>query len=286
MRAAEAPAREPHTTRISATQVVSLRFYLRELWRRRGLVRTLAGRELKRDYEMNLVGFAWWLLEPLSLTLVYVIVVDLIFRRGGEAYPLFIVLGVLPWKWLSSTIIGAMGVVRGNANLITDVYFPRALLPAVKIVTGLAHFSVGLLIIPFFVLGFELAGTDIGVTWHLAWLPAVVAVQFLFTLGLSFPLAVWGLHYRNLAGVMQNLMRLWFYLTPIIWSMDRLENPAYRLVARLNPITGIIESYRGAILYHRSPDWTLAYTLGISLVTVLAGSAYFVRREAQFGKLI
>lgn len=281
MRPVQAAQREPERTTISATQVVSLRFYLRELWRRRGLVPVLAGRELKRDYEMNIVGFAWWLLEPLSLTLVYVIVIDLIFDRGTPAYPLFIIVGVLPWKWLSSTIVGSMGVVRGNASLITDVYFPRALLPMVEIVTGLAHFAVGLLVVPIFMAAFR-----VGPTWHLVWLPLVIAVQFLFALGMSYPLSVWGLHYRNLSGVVGNILRLWFYLTPIIWTLDRIDDPTYRLIVRLNPLTGIIEAYRGAIVARHAPDWTLAYSAGIGLVAMLLGARYFVRREAQFGKLI
>jgi homopolymeric O-antigen transport system permease protein len=303
MKTTAASAHAPLTTTISAKQIVSLRFYFQEVWRRRSLVRVLSGRELKRDYEMNVVGFAWWLLEPLSLTLVYVVVIDLIFNRGTPAYPLFIVTGVLPWKWFSQAVVGSMNTVRGNATLITDVYIPRALLPAVEIVTGLAHFLVGLAIIPIFMAVFH-----VGPTGYLLWLPVAMAVQFVLTLGLSFPLAVWGLYYRNLSGVAQNLLRLWFYLTPIIWPLARiLDRPNFTLLVKLNPLTGIMDTYRGAFgdmtgeiirragttrvklgneLVPHAPGWPLAYSLGVGVIGLLLGAWYFIHREQQFGKLI
>lgn len=277
------PERAPVVTRISARQSVSPGFYLRELWERRALVRVLAGRELKSSYEMNIVGFAWWLLEPLSLTLVYVIIVDFIFKSGvrGVSYPLFVLIALLPYKWLASSLIGAMGTVRANASLVTDVYFPRALLPVVEIVTGLAHFGVGLLVVPIFMVVYR-----VGPTWHLAFLPLVMAVHFLFILGLAYPMSVWGLTYRNLPGLTGNLLRLWFYLSPGIWSLDRVHIDWQRTLVHLNPLTGLFQSYRGAILTHEAPGLDLAYTAGIGLLAVVLGGWYFVRRESQFGKLL
>jgi ABC-type polysaccharide/polyol phosphate export permease len=100
-------------------------------------------------------------------------------------------------------------------------------------------------------------------------------------------LAVWGLYYRNLQGVIQNLIRLWFYLTPIIWTLDRLKGrPNFQTLVKLNPLTGIIDAYRGAIMFHKAPDYTLAYSAGFSIVVLALGSWYFVRREQQFGKLV
>jgi ABC-type polysaccharide/polyol phosphate export permease len=284
----------PEVTRLSAKRNVSLRFYVRELWSRRDLIPVLSGRELKSTYEMNLVGFAWWLLEPLSLTLVYVVIVDLIFNRGEPAYPLFVIAALLPYKWLVAATAGAMGTVRQNASLVTDVYFPRALLPVVTIMTGMAHFGVGLLVIPIFMAVYHVVPT-----WHLLWLPVIVAVQFLFILGLAYPMSVWGLNYRNLPGLVANLMRLWFYLSPGIWSLSRVKVPWHRTIIHLNPLTGLFLSYRGAIgilpvdscrtaakcpLHATSPGWDLAYTAGVGLVILVLGAMYFIRRESTFGK--
>jgi len=113
----------------------------------------------------------------------------------------------------------------------------------------------------------------------------VVAVQFLLMLGLAYPLSVWGLNYRNLPNLMSNILRLWFYLSPGIYTLDSLS-PRFRGLMRLNPLTGIFDGYRRAIITHRAPDWTLAYTAAIGLVAVVFGGWYFTRREPHFGKML
>ncbi|MBI4729488.1 MAG: ABC transporter permease [Acidobacteria bacterium] len=294
------PAAPAEVTRITSTRSVSLRFYVTELWRRRDLVRVLTARLLKRQYEMNVVGFAWWMLEPLSLTFVFVLVFDFIFRAQVPDFPLFVMSGVLAWKWLSSTIISSMQTMRANASLVTDVYFPRALLPIVENVEGLMHFLIGLIILPPFMLA-----SGVRPTLQLLWLPAIMAVQFVFTLGICLFLTVWGLYYRNLSGLVNNLLRLWLYLTPIIWPVSRLTYPKARptlsFLVKLNPLTGIMDGYHRVILGElvpakphavptiwkvSGPDWTLAYAAAFGVVALFAGAWYFRHREQQFGKLV
>lgn len=279
-------------TRISAGQMASPRRYIREAWERRSLVRVLASRELKSTYEMNAVGFAWWIMEPLTLTLVYVVLVSVILDAAEPAFPLYVLTALLPFKWMTSSLTGAMGVVRSNTNLIQDLYFPRALLPIAEVVTSLAHFAVGLLIVPIF-----MAVYGIEPSWHLIFLPVIVAAQFVLCLGLAYPLSVWGLNYRNLAGLIGNLFRLWLYLSPALWSLQtRVHNPTHRFLVRLNPLTGLFESYHGAIgvvpvpgtnaTTNAMPGWDLAYSAGFGIVALLLGGWYFIRREAQFGKML
>lgn len=268
--------------RASAKRKPTVGSYLRELWTRRELVSVLVSRELKSQYEMNIVGFAWWLAEPLTLTLVYVIVVQGILGTSRPAYPLFVLCALLPFKWLSSGLTGAMGTVRLNGQLVTDVYFPRALLPMADVVVGLAHFMVGLAIIPIFMAVYHIAPTI-----HLLWLPVVMATEFILILAFAYPLSVWGLYYRNLERLSSNLLRLWFYLSPAIWSLDLIKDkPAMVLLVKLNPLTGLFLSYRGAILDGKAPDWELAYSAGVGLVVLAFGFRYYIRREADFGKLV
>ncbi|HJR18996.1 MAG TPA: ABC transporter permease [Actinomycetota bacterium] len=284
-------SRSDDVTRVSAGDVASPRRYLREAWDRRSLVGVLASRELKSNYEMNLIGFAWWLLEPLSLTLVYVVLVSVILDAGQPAFPLYILTALLSFKWLTGSLGGAMGVVRSNANLIQDLYFPRALLPVTEVVVGLAHYLVGLLIVPIF-----MAIYGIEPTWQLVFLPAIIAAQFLLCLGLAYPLSVWGLNYRNLPGLVGNLFRLWLYLSPALWSLERdVHNPTHRLLIKLNPLTGLFESYHGVIgvspasdtaTQHITPGWPLAYSAAFGCVALVLGGWYFIRREAQFGKML
>jgi len=263
--------------------IVAFFHYIRELWQRRMLVRVLSARELKSTYEMNLVGFGWWLLEPLSMTAVYYVLINILTHRSTADPTRFlsILIPLLAFKWLSQSVVGSMGVVRANATLVTDVYFPRALLPFAQLVTGLAHFGVGLLTIPVFML---LVG--VGPSWTLLWMPAIIVTQFLFMLGLSYPLSVWGLNYRNLPNLMGNILRLWFYLSPGLYALSSITNPRLQQLMKLNPLTGIFEGYRGAILTHRAPDWSLLYTAVLGAITVVLGGWYFTRREPHFGKLL
>lgn len=262
--------------------IVAFFHYIRELWQRRGLVRVLAARELKSTYEMNVVGFIWWLLEPLSMTAVYFVLINIL-RRSPSQDPtqfLSILTALLAFKWFTQSIIGSMGVVRANSSLVTDVYFPRALLPLTELVTGLAHFGVGLLTVPVFMLL-----SHVGPSPALLWLPVVIAVQFLFMLGLAYPLSVWGLNYRNLPTLTANVLRLWFYLSPGLYTLDVV--PArFRTLMKFNPLTGIFQGYRGAIITHTPPDWTLIYTAGVGVIAVVFGGWYFSRREPHFGKML
>lgn len=262
--------------------VLAFYYYIREVWQRRALVRVLAARELKSDYEMNLIGFAWWLLEPLSMTAVYYVLINILRDRAGEPTDfLSILVALLSYKWLSQSLVGSMGVVRANSSLVTDVYFPRALLPLTELVVGLAHFAVGLCIVPVFMLVLR-----VGPSWHLVWLPIVILTQFLFMLGLSYPMSVIGLNYRNLPGLMGNMLRLWFYLSPGLYTLEHVPEGTLRTLMQFNPLTGIFQGYRGAILSRTSPDWTLLYTAGVGVIAVVLGGWYFSRREPHFGKQI
>lgn len=283
-------SRPPIITKISAGQTASVPRYVREAWNRRSLVLVLTGRELKSTYEMNLVGFTWWLLEPLSLTLVYVVLFSYILKTDEPAYPLFVLIALLSFKWLSSALIGAMSTVRKNATLVTDLYFPRALLPFSEVVTELAHFMIGLVIVPFFMIPYKITPS-----LDLLYLPLVIVIQFVLTLGIAYPLSAWGVNYRNLPGLVGNLLRLWLYLSPALWSLEtRVSNPTHRFLVRLNPLTGVFQSYRGAIglkpsgttVTHAAPTWDLAYSALFGVVALALGGWYFIRRESQFGKMI
>lgn len=262
------------------SKLASFGSYLSEMWDRKGLVRVLASRELKSSYDMNFVGFTWWLLEPLTLTMVYYVLFNVIFNNRRENYILVLLSALLPFKWFNQTVVQSMGTVRSNASLITDVYFPRALLPITETMVGLAHFSVALLVIPVMMVIQGVAPTP-----KLLLLPVVIFVQLIFGLGVAYPMSVLGLNYRNLPNLMGNLLRLWFYMSPAIWSAERVA-PEHRWLVSLNPLSGLFENYHAAVLGDPMRLADLAYTFLLGVGLLLAGSFYFTRREAQFGKML
>lgn len=277
--AAEPQLAERRTVRVSATEGTKVGPYLRDVWEHRGLLRVLIGRDLKGAHEMNIVGFFWWLLEPLSYAMVYFVLIDVIFGRGTPAFPLFAIIALLPYKWMVRSITGSIGTVNNNAGLVGNVFFPRAFLPLAEVTVGLANYSVGLLIIPGFMLYYRIAPT-----LDTLWLPVVIAVQYTFLLGIAFPAAAIGIHFKNVRRLTGNLMRLWFYLSPGIWALSEIDDERLRQLIRFNPLTGIFESYHNVIMFGEPPDPFLWYTLGLGLVGLMIGGVFFVRKERQFGK--
>jgi len=284
----------------NARKIVGFREYIKEMWHRRGLVRVLAGRQLKSQYELNVVGFAWWLAEPLSLAAVYYVLVAVLTKRQDHVYILVVLISLLSFKWFQQSVIQSMNTVRGNASLVTDIYFPRALLPITETMIGLAHFGVGLCIVPIFMLFL-----GVGPTPNLIWLPVIVAVQLIFNLGAAYPMAVWGLRYRNLPNLMGNIIRLWFYLSPALYELTRFSNGTVKFIMELNPLTGLFESYRRAFAlagfmptkdcprckavphyFAGAPHPALLWTFVLGCVMLVLGAWYFTRKETQFGKEI
>lgn len=254
--------------------------YIRETWERRSLIRVLASRKLKANYEMTLVGFAWWIFEPLSLAMVYFVLFNIISNRG-PAFMVLLLSALLPYKWLRQTILQSMNTVTANANLVSDIYFPRALLPMSDLFVGASHFGVALLIMPPLMLVFGYPFTA-----KILLLPVIVAIEAVLALGFAYPAAVWGLYFQNLSNFSGNFIRMWFYLSPSVWTLDQIDNERFHLLIRLNPLTGLFEGYRSVFLGDPLHLADLAITLAWAVVLFLVGSYYFTRRESQFGKLV
>ena len=254
--------------------------YIKETWDRRGLIRVLASRKLKANYEMSLMGFIWWIFEPLSLALVYFVLFGVIFNGREPDFIVHLLAALLPYKWLRQTILQSMNTVSANANLVQDIYFPRALLPLTDLTVGLSHFGIALLIMPPLML---LHGVPF--TWNILLLPVCVLVTGILALAFAYPAAVWGLYFQNLSNFSGNFIRLWFYLSPSVWDISRAPERWHWLI-RLNPLTGIFEGYRSVFLGRELHLADLAYSAGFGLVVLFFGSYYFTRRESQFGKLV
>jgi ABC-type polysaccharide/polyol phosphate export permease len=255
--------------------------YIRETWQRRSLVRVLASRKLKANYEMTLVGFAWWIFEPLSLAMVYFVLFNIISNRGPE-FMVLLLSALLPYKWLRQTIIASMNTVSANANLVSDIYFPRALLPMTDLAVGASHFGIALLLMPplMAVFGFPF-------TAKMFLLPVIIAIEAVLALGLAYPSAVWGLYFQNLSNFSGNFIRMWFYLSPSLWTLEEIDSGAwYYGLVRANPLTGLFEGYRSVFLGAPLHLVDLAITCAWAIVLFLIGSYYFTRRESQFGKLV
>jgi ABC-type polysaccharide/polyol phosphate export permease len=277
-----------HSTNVRPGPVALVREAARESWSRRRLIRYLVQADLKKKGADTLLGNLWWVLDPILQMLVYVVLVTIIFQRTTPAYPLFIFAAILPWKWFTSSINDAIVSVTAQERLIKQIHFPKIVLPFAATVAGLVNFGFGLI---------GLAGLLIllfpdRISVTLVLLPIIAAVQFVFTLALTFVVAATNVFYRDLGNVSRHVLRLWFYLSPAIYSISQVdhivqENPVLGVLFNLNPFTILFEAYRAVIYSGNLPRWsTLGGLLLASLLLLIVATWLFKRVEPAFAKIL
>lgn len=262
---------------------------LRELWHYRELLYFLTWRDLKVRYKQTVLGAAWAVIMPLSTMLVFTVCFGKIggFDQKSQGLPfdVFSYTALLPWIYFSNAVSLASSSLVSNANLVSKVYFPRLIVPASAVLAGLVDY-----LIAFVVLGALMA-------WHgLAPAPAAVVALPLLTLlvsvlalGVGLWLAALNVQYRDIRYVVPFLMTLWMYGSPIIYSMSWVAeaHPQYVWLLALNPMAGILEGFRAALL--PSGHWDLAplwLSVACAAVILVTGCLYFRRVEKTFADVV
>ena len=266
----------------------------RELVSRRRLVRYLVQAEVKKRGANTILGNVWWVLDPLLLMLVYVVLVTIIARRPVDDYPLFIFAAILPWKWFTAAVVDATKSIVDQQRLIKQIAFPKIVLPVAATTAGVIGFAFGLI---------PLAGIMAFYLDRLSPLillvPVIAAVQYVFTIGVAVLVAAGNVFVRDLGNVMRHLLRLWFYLSPALYSLAMLdnvelfrENPALKAIIAANPFAVLFEAYRSVIYGTPEgppvmPDWgALAILLVFSLASGAVATVVFKRLEPTFAKVL
>ncbi|MEE2964928.1 MAG: ABC transporter permease [Acidobacteriota bacterium] len=252
---------------------------LRQLFRYRGLIRTLVARELKARYRGSVLGYFWSFINPLLLLLVFSFVFTYVMPRGEEVdidpYAVFLFCGLLPWTWFSSSLMDAANALIINGNLIKKVMFPAEILPVVSVISNMVHFLFGLPIL----IGFLIYNSVPLYPSELIWFPLVLVVQFVLTLGLAMVLSALTVHFRDIKDLLANLLTLWMFASPIIYPMAFLSERAKGLMD-LNPFAHLAISYQ-EIFFYEGPfgHWKWLLALGV------AGVALFVLGYWLFDRL-
>jgi len=258
---------------------------LQNLFRYRALIQSLVARELKARYRGSLLGYFWSFINPLLLLLIYTFVFTVVMPgargNGLEPFAVFMFCGILPWTWFSSSLLESSNVLVAGGNLIKKVLFPAEVLPIVTVLAGLVNFCLGLPILAGFLLYYRVPVT----ASDLLWLPVLIAMQCLLTLGLAFVVASLTVLFRDVRDLLANLLTLWFFATPIIYPLWSAPAGVQRVLA-LNPMTYMIVSYQ-EVLFREGPyrDWQRMFGLGaISLLVFLAGYFVFNRLRDTFAE--
>ena len=260
-----------------------MRSTLDNLWRRRHLLGVLVASNLKRQNKNSVLGYLWWLLDPILLTCVFYIVVVVLFKRHGsnQPYILFLVIGLLSWKTFSDSVSQSVNSIRGQASIIKSISFPKAVLPVSLVLSNTFFFLIALVV----VVGLGLwYGGKYG-TWpniYYLMLPVVMFLQVLFTVGAVLLVSALGLFFQDTSNIVSHILRMWYFLSPGLYSIELIPEE-YRSIFRLNPFCELMTSYRDILMKGRMPDWyDLGYALGIGLFSCLLGYFVFKRYEGRF----
>jgi ABC-type polysaccharide/polyol phosphate export permease len=260
---------------------VRFRTSLGELWRSRELVRTLAERELRARYKQAILGFAWAVVTPLALTLLLTLVFNRVGRIdiSGVPYSLYAYVGLLPWTFFSTSMShGGMSLVS-NMSLVNRIYCPREVFPVASMVV--AGFDMVVSLIPaaalFVAFGFAPRATS-------AWLPVLLPVQVMFTLGCTLFVSGAIVYLRDVRHALPIVLQLGLFATPIAYPLDRFIPEQFQWVyAAVNPMAAVVEGYHDTVLLGQPPDWKLLLAGGItSVVVFLFGYRLFKRMETGF----
>lgn len=255
---------------------------LAELFQFRELLGVLVWRDIKVRYRQTLLGVIWVVAQPLLTMLIFTVLFNRVakIQAGDVPYSLFVMSALVPWTFFSAAVSSASNSLIGSAHLISKVYFPRMIVPASSVAGGLVDMGVTLGIVLVMALWY---GTSLS-PW-LAFLPVVALLTTLFAFGCGLWLSALNVEYRDIRVVVPFVLQIWMYITPVAYPASVLP-PKFRFLVDANPMTGLIDAFRGTILGTPIPWPALAYSTVFTLTIVITGAFYFRRVERQFADVL
>lgn len=260
-----------------------LKFDLASLYRYRELLYFLVWRDVKVRYKQAAIGITWVVLQPLLTMIVFTVIFGLFAKMpsDGLPYPLFTFTALLPWNYFSQAISRSGTSLVSNANLISKVYFPRLLVPVAGALGPVVDFLISFVIL----LGM-MAWYGVAPTWGVVLLPFFLLLSFLTALATCLFLSALNVKYRDVGHAIPFLVQFWMYASPVVYSVNLIPEK-WRLLYSLNPMSGVIEGFRWALLGKEQPAFS---TIVVSTLVVLAllfgGLVYFRRTERTFADVI
>jgi len=256
---------------------------LRELWNYRELLFFLIWRDLKVRYKQTALGVGWAVLQPFLTMVVF----SVFFGRlagvpsDGIPYPIFAYAGLLPWQIFSHALTESSNSLVLNQQLITKVYFPRLAIPFAAVLAGLADFFFAFIVFVGMMMYYGIVPTFAVITFPLFLLLAIATA-----LAIGLWLSALNVQYRDVRYIIPFLTQVWLFITPIAYSSNLVPEP-WRIIYRLNPMVGVVDGFRWALLGHTTTQGSL-FIVSIAIVAMLliGGLVYFRRMEKTFADII
>jgi len=257
--------------------------WIGELWRYRELFYFLAWRDVKVRYKQTMLGVVWAVLQPLLTMGIFIVLFGKIAKISTDEIPpaLFYYIGLVPWIYFSGTLNMCTNSLVSNMSLVTKVYFPKVIIPAAVALGGIMDISIASSFIGGFMIYYGIAPNG-----QLLLLPFLIALLFAFTCGLGMFLAAMTAQFRDVKYAAPFLIQLGMFISPIIYPPSFISEE-YRFWFGLNPLTGIIDSFRAAIIPDRPVEWNLlALSIVITAVTMVVGATYLRKVERTLADVI
>lgn len=260
------------------------RHYWRDLWRYRELFYFLAWRDILVRYKQTAVGVLWALIRPLLTMIVFTLVFGKLAKlpSDGTPYPIMVFAAMLPWQFFSSALTEAGNSLIANANMISKVYFPRLVIPTSAVIVSFVDFLISGIILAVLMLWYEYIPD-----WHILTLPLFILLAFAAAMGSGLWVAALNVKYRDFRYVIPFIVQFGLYLSPVGFSSSIIpEN--WRLYYSLNPLVGIIDGFRWAILGGNAQIYWPGFILSTLLVAIMlvSGIYYFRKTEKSFADVI
>lgn len=249
----------------------------KELYQYREFLKTSILKDFRGKYKKSFLGVLWSFINPLLQLVIYSVVFSFIMRGDIPHYTVFLVVALIPWTFFSTTLVQSTNTIVVNGGILKKVYFPRIILPISTVTSNLINFLISCVI----VLG-ALLISGIGFSWYMLLLPVVILLEYLLALGFAFILSAITVYIRDLEYFINVLIMLWFYLNPIVYSVDLI--PAKLLpLFNLNPMLHVLNMYRDILYYQQMPNMTILVSMLIfSILFVLFGVFVFNKCEKRF----
>lgn len=260
-----------------------IRLGLADVWAYRELLYFLTWRDIKVRYKQTALGAAWAVLQPFLTMVVF----SLFFGRlaqipsEGVPYPIFSYAALVPWTFFANGVTLSSQSMVGNSNLITKVYFPRLIVPVAAVVSGLVDFGIAMV-----VLFGMMAWYGIAPTWQVLTLPLFLALALISALGVGLWLSAMNVKYRDIRYIVPFLIQFWLFATPIAYPSTLLTEP-WRTLYGLNPMVGVVEGFRWALLDTRTSPGAITVFSAVAAIALLVSGAYYFRRmEKTFADVV
>lgn len=255
---------------------------LRELWEYRELLYFLTWRDIKVRYKQTALGVAWAIIQPLFTMIVFSFIRSLAkIPSDGIPYPVFCYAALVPWTFFSNGLTNSSNSLVGSSNLLSKVYFPRLMIPLATVFSGVVD-----LLLAFVLLLAMMLYYGVTPTWQIVWLPCFLLLALITSLGVGLWLSALNVKYRDVRYIVPFIAQFWMLATPIAYPSSLLKEPM-RTIYGLNPMAGVVEGFRWALLGSKITVGPLLIVSSLMAVLILVGGAFYFRRmEKTFADIV